>query len=228
MKARLDEGSVLLETVFAMPIIFVLVMGVLQIAHIWMARQVVKYAAYCAARSTLTSNAVSAHGHAYEAARQVCAWITFSEKAEESQDVVEDEVEIPGWGKIPHSGSVDRRLRVEAGLFSAYNLLSPWETRATVEFDFPLLMPIAGRMLSFLPTVSSDELQKGLSDGSIDYAVVRGWTGQQNVLASEEDEANASPYITIRETCILPKPYSTGVYPCTSADYDIELSGLLR
>ena len=262
MRGRGEHGSVMMETVLVMPILFVLIMGVLQLAQIWTARQIVKYAAYCAARATLTSNEYTAYYHARAAARQVCAWIAFADKAEdfkESQNTsplwwnsdgfsVGDAqmfvyslarssvgngngngVEIPGWGRIPNSGSVDRRLRVSAGIIEPYNQLYPWETRAIVEFDFPLLMPVVGNMLSYLAQTKPDELYSKLDSGEVGFKVGSGWTGQRRILDSEKGaEKHAFPYITLRETCILPKPYSTAVYPCTTKDLELSLSGVFQ
>lgn len=269
MTGKTENGSAMLEFVLIMPILFVMIMAVMQLAHIWMARQVVKYAAFCAARSTLSCNAVSAHAHARDAARQVCAWITFAEDAEDleksggssprpywwdpgqisvpgsesyvlsinsvnaglDRNITDKEEEIPGWGKIPHSSSLDKRIRVYAGLYdlSGYSYIYPWETRATVEFDFPLLMPVAGKMLSFLVKKDYDEIKDKLNSGEIGFHVGRGWTGQQELLESEKDhEKHAFPYITLRETCILPKPYNTAVYPVVSKDMELGLGGLIR
>jgi len=36
MKKCTDSGSVMMEFVLVMPLLFVMIMGVLQIAHIWM------------------------------------------------------------------------------------------------------------------------------------------------------------------------------------------------
>ena len=43
-----------METVIVMPLLVALIFGALQLAHIHVARQVVSYAAYAAARSTLS------------------------------------------------------------------------------------------------------------------------------------------------------------------------------
>ncbi len=261
-----EKGSVMLEFVIIMPVLFVMIMAVLQLAHVWMARQVVKYAAYCAARSTLTSNQYTSHAHARRAAKQVCAWITFSESAEDLEritgktnysfwwdsqqigvnesanyvaringisvdadsDIIAKEILIDGWGHIPNSSSLDNRIRVMAGVLEPLNFVYPWETRATVEFDFPLLMPVAGKMLSFLVNQSANDLKEKLDTGEVGYHAGRGWTGQQKIIDTDKNaEKHAYPYITLKETCILPKPYSTAIYPLTSTDLDISVSGLL-
>lgn len=270
MKNRFGErGSAVLELVFVLPVLFVMIMAVLQFAHIWMARQVVKYAAYCAARSTLTANQMTAHAHARKAAGLVCAWITFSVEAEDlktissqsnysfgwnsqqvnvdeedlyvrkinyigfdynsAENIINKEVKIHGWGYIPNSSSLDNRLRVWAGIKEPLNYIYPWETRATVEFDFPLLMPVVGKMLSYLVNKNYDDLKTLINSDQLGFDVGSWWTGQKEVI--ETDKAaydHAYPYITLKEVCILPKPYSTSTYPLTSADFDIGVSGLLQ
>ena len=54
-RARSREGSVMLEFALAFPIVLVLILGCVQFAHLWVARVVVHYAAYCAARAALVT-----------------------------------------------------------------------------------------------------------------------------------------------------------------------------
>lgn len=210
MKKRTDNGSVMMEFVLVMPLLFVMIMGVLQIAHIWMARQVVHYAAYCAARSTLTANTklLKDQSVARNAAYRVCAWIAFDDTADGS---VQDVTEIPGWGKIPFSDSVKKRTRVYTGLtdweYAGSMSTCPWQTRAVVEFDFALLMPVAGQMMSYLSKQDAGSVAGQIRSGTIALSPGVGWSGQ------EEKKNYPYPYITLREICILPKPYNTAIYP---------------
>ena len=48
-----EAGSVMLEFVIAFPVILVLMFACIQFAHIWIAKMVTHYAAYCAARTAL-------------------------------------------------------------------------------------------------------------------------------------------------------------------------------
>jgi hypothetical protein len=208
MKLKCHTGSAMMEFVLVMPLLFVMIMGVLQIAHIWMARQVVHYAAYCAARSTLTANHVQFRDQsvATAAALRVCAWIAFDDGEGSTQDV-----EIPGWGTIPFSGSVKKRTRVVTGYTDSEYMgmlgSCPWQTRAVVEFDFALLMPVAGQMMSYLFKQDTDTVIQKIRSGEISVKPGVGWTGQ------EEKKNYSYPYITLKEMCILPKPYSTAIYP---------------
>jgi TadE-like protein len=210
MKKNATHGSAMMEFVLVMPLLFVMIMGVLQIAHIWMARQVVHYAAYCAARSTLTANTKVMKDQfvARNAAYRVCSWIAFDDTADgSSQDVTE----IPGWGKIPFSNSVKKRTRVYTGItdleYAGALSTCPWQTRAVVEFDFALLMPVAGQMMSYLAKQDASSVAGQIRSGSIGVRPGVGWTGQ------EEKKNYPYPYITLKEMCILPKPYNTAIYP---------------
>jgi len=175
----------LMEFVLVMPLLFLLIMGVVQIAHIWTARMVTHYAALCAARATLTMNARQ-QDEAVQAARQVCAWMAGSDG--------NGMADVPGWGRIPHSAEVPQRVRVTVAPAMGG---APWLSGATVEFDFPLLIPVAGTMMGYLAKRGS---------AGTDYKPVSGWTGQFA-------HRLGRPYITLRETVWLPKPYTTVNYP---------------
>jgi hypothetical protein len=140
-----ERGAVMMEFVIAFPVVLILCLGAIQFAHIWMAKQVVHYAAYCAARAELVD------GNPQAAARTVCAWISFSKA---SGDV---DVELPGWGAIKGSGGIDRKLAVEVEHLlppldvpvPAALALTPHDIRATVSFDLPLMTPIVGPMIGW-------------------------------------------------------------------------------
>ena len=65
-------GSVMLEFVIAFPLILVLALACFQMAQVWIAKMVVHYAAFCAARTALVRPAVEYDAFGQQAARQVC------------------------------------------------------------------------------------------------------------------------------------------------------------
>jgi len=184
-----QTGSLLVEFVFALPLLFILIMGVVQLAQIWTARMVTHYAAFCAARATLVANDSAAQAKALDAAKQVCAWMAFDHDGADGGNV-------PGWGNIPNSAGLNKRVRVR--VIEGSTVGAPWLKGAEVQFDFNLLIPVAGTMLGYL---SRHEV------GNTSYELVSGWTG-------EYDHGNyRGPFITLKETVWLPKPYSTRRYP---------------
>jgi len=189
MKTSSKQGSLLVEFVFAMPLLFILIMGVVQIAQIWTARMVTHYAAFCAARATLVANDSAAQAKALDAAKQVCAWMAFDDDGSNGGNV-------PGWGDVPHSAGLGSRVRVRVMEGSAVG--APWLKGAEVQFDFNLLIPVAGTMLGYLSRNAV---------GNADYKPAMGWTGEH------EHGSYSGPFITLKETVWLPKPYSTRRYP---------------
>ena len=236
---QMKKGSILMEFVLTMPILFMLIMLVLQFAQIMVVRQFVAYAAFCSTRSMLCSNPSEFDSKnpkqfqcTHQAARRVLAWVNifgtpetahlrgweegyaevgagdFSDIGDKSTESYvtmmygsseTHDVLVPGWGQIPESNSIDRRLEVEYGPRGFDGRFAPNGKYAysTVRYKFPLLIPIAGQMISFLAKHSAEESLYVKSKASMS-----GWTG-------EEELFDGVPYIELTETCVLPLPYST-------------------
>ena len=223
----------LMECVLVLPIQLLLVMGVVQFAQIWTARYVTSYAAYCAARATLSSSHLDHQSAAEAAAKRVCAWVNLADLPERlmssrASGDHEGELLVPGWGAIPNSASIDRRVDVILGFVDREADRagrSSGVTVATVKFRFPLVMPLAGSMISWLAKHGSGASGKSTAE----YRLVSGWTGEAEVLDDEKSriarrakdgsvkmnymEQGVFPYIELKETCVLPLPYSTCQLP---------------
>lgn len=178
-------GSIMLEFVLAFPVILTLMLACMQFAHIWMAKQVVHYSAYCAARAALVCEKGEYHGPdkaPQQAAEQVCAWVGRGMLAGESDK------RIPGWGAIPGSGGIHRKTRVtiqEEG---------QWNIKATVENDFALVFPLVGPMIGWgvNPWQSGSEYLEQHVDDTGDI-------GRADLVQY--------PHIRFTESVVLPKPY---------------------
>ena len=90
----------LMETVIVMPLLVALIFGALQMAHIHVARQIVSYAAYAAARSTLSVAEDREKEEAQDAAQRILCWLVAS------PDSFHDGVMMPD----PEAKSVGDRL----------------------------------------------------------------------------------------------------------------------
>ncbi len=179
-----DAGTVMLEFVLAFPLILALMLGCMQFAHIWMGRQVVHYAAFCAARAALVCEKDEYKKAAQQAAEQVCAWVV------NGMSAGEQDKKIPGWGEIPGSGGVGRKTRVKV------EDAGPWNVKATVEHDFALIFPVAGAMIGWLanPWERNREYDEQRADTS-------GNIGDGDLVRY--------PHLRFTETVYLPKPYVT-------------------
>lgn len=211
------RGSILMEFVLVAPLVLILVSMILQFANIWTARQVTAYAAYCAARATMVVPKDEKKAAAKKAAELACAWMSL---AGLPGSTGEQEVKIKGWGTIPGSDSADKRVSVEVREDGENNVPA---AVVTVHFKFPLMLPLAGRMISW--AVNHEE---GLS--KFDYGHHQlaggnnpGWAGQETVMDENGNAVDRTdgvwgkdgrfPFITLTETCVLPMPYSTAKFP---------------
>jgi hypothetical protein len=67
-----ESGSVMLEFAIAFPLVLVMMLACIQFSQIWIAKMVVHYGAYCAARTALVCKTDEYNGAPAHAAAQVC------------------------------------------------------------------------------------------------------------------------------------------------------------
>ena len=128
-----ESGSMLMETVIAMPLLLALTFGALQIAHIHVARQVASYAAYAAARAALPLPESKIEEAGRKAALRVLAWLAAA------PDGFREGVLMPD----PDSKPVkDRLLEFKV---SEEN----WRCDAELKFAFPLVIPFAAQIIGY-------------------------------------------------------------------------------
>ena len=140
-----NRGSALMEFVIVMPMLIVLLMLVLQFALVWIAREQTAYAAYCAARSSLSYNPVEQQSAAENAAYLALSWVNGASAGGGSS-------QIPGWGNIPNSGGMRNWVRVRLGNRQGRRV-------ATVTYDYPLGVPIASLLISAANAGNNSEIR---------------------------------------------------------------------
>ena len=179
-----STGSVMLEFVLAFPLVLTLILACMQFSHMWMAKQVVHYAAFCAARAALVCQQGEYQQAGQQAAEQVCAWIVHGHASGEPDK------KVPGWGVIPDSGGVARKTKVRI------ENVGRWNVRATVTHDFALLFPLVGPMIGWgmNPWAQSQRYEERHADNT-------GNIGDADVVRY--------PHVRFTEVVVLPKPYVT-------------------
>ena len=249
------RASVLMEFLLVFPIILLLVSMLLQFAQIWIARQITAYAAYCATRATLCVGTGEQDRAARHAAESVCAWMCLAglstdDEAETqamthdplnwnkyhdltdevaNDDTINEDVSaprsyehnIPGWGSVP--GSSSRHVRVDIAVLQGGG--SENYAAVRVKFKFPLLLPLAGKIISWAARPDADADPSTYDDATGEwtgdyYSIHSGWhEGKEYVMGDDGNGAERSyatygedgkfPYIELTETCVLPRPYLT-------------------
>lgn len=236
------KGSVLMETVIVMPIILLLIFMVIQFAHVWIARQMVVYAAYCGARSLLViapNDTDPTPREAVQTAAEIAlSWICLADGGPSAAG--ERQLDVPGWGKIPGSGSASRRdgnWRVKAEILDYEDPNgvrryldgngTPKEMRYldaytvdTGNDDMPFVaVKVTFRFPLLIPGMGVNAILGNQANGNRDGE--RPTTGEKEYdfyrnLATMADNPiliDGWPYITFSETCVLPMPYSTRNFP---------------
>lgn len=176
----------MLEFVLAFPVIMTLILACMQFAHMWTARQVVRYAAFCAARAALVCERGEYQKAGQQAAEQVCAWIVLGKRAGEQDK------RVPGWGVIPGSGAVRRKTKVKM------EQIDRWNVKATVTHDFALVFPLVGPMIGWgMDPWARSHSQRYLEQ----HADATGNIGKSDMVKW--------PHVRFTETAVLTKPYVT-------------------
>ena len=192
-----------MEAVLCLPLLLFLVTGIVQFARIWEARLLVQYAAYNAARAALVYNPADygyvsepgrflfhpRQGPVWQAAVNTLAWRSATENGS-------DNLLFPGFAganAVPNSSAIWWQTTVHMG--------RSWESNGmvcvTINFQLPLLFSIFDPSL-LTPTERA----------------VEGEDGEKDPLTSLNDFATFS----LTESCILPKPWSTDLYPRLSLE----------
>lgn len=227
-----------MEAVVCLPLILLLITGIWQFARLWEARFFTWLAAYNAARATLVYNRADYSYKFYQNENrmevddeeQVCKleegkWI-FHEKrgmawlaavntlAWISQTVGEGEDEwyvFPRYGAIPNSAYIKDQVRIVSELErlkpesflsgdQRYSMETQGMVRVSVEFKVPLIFSVFDPALIF-----------GNDDKSLEP--LRGVEPED---AEARREKRLGKCFALRETVVLPKPYSTECYPRVS------------
>lgn len=175
-----DNGSLLLEFALALPTMFFFFSLLCQLSHVMLAKQVLCYAAASAARSAL----VYPSGDEAKKAAKEAAVTVLSSILRDQDSVV--------------TVSIDDAENGGKGMFDGDVIL-------TLTYEFPLLIPMAGAMVSQFSTKKKISKEHRLDP-------IIGWTGGQNSSGS-----TGFPCMVMSETCAIVKPYSTKAYPKSSS-----------
>lgn len=216
-----------MECVLVLPVLMLLIFAVVQFALLWYAQIMTHYAAYNAARAALVYHPgdyreVGEHdvvketfqphsGVCWDAACRTLSWVSSSPGTAPSGC----SWEIPGWGCPPNSINIQSQVRINTSAsredvpFVWYDSAHQIHTNSTpsvvvrVDFDFPLTVPVIGRMIAYFEHVEDEHPSSW---------EVTGWSTTAE--GAEAADAARHPvmkldYVTLHASCILPKPWST-------------------
>ncbi len=137
--ARAESGQALVEYAIIFPLQLLITLVIIQLAHLFIAQQVIEYSAFCAARAGLAqSPAID------PTACKRAALIPLSRITGTSGVVANDTITLPGWGTLP--GSAAAELKTDVNVYPDSVNGQP-VIHADVSHDYELNVPIAGDAL---------------------------------------------------------------------------------
>lgn len=215
LKSR--KGAALLEFVFCFPILFVLFLFAVQFAYIMITWQVVHYSAYMGARSAMTVNNLQRKSRAETVAKRILAVVSGSPAdSKDAKDRADDKyIRLDGWGRLPNTKYLDQQVEVDIPLID----IDPRGLQCTVKFKMFLLVPVAGRIISFFAKEKKSEEEKKWEKKldeqayALNPALLAQYANELEVKGSDKKEKLKYPYITLSSTSVIAIPYATKFYP---------------
>ena len=143
-RARDDRGQAIVEYAIVFPLQLMLTLAVIQLAHLFIAKQIVEYAAFCAARSALVADADTPEEE-IETNALYAATVPISRIAGESgYEVTSEYLEVPGWGPLAGSTAAWNKTRIELDYPEREGIPV---VRAEVSHDFELSVPVGNSLI---------------------------------------------------------------------------------
>jgi len=225
------RGTVLMECVLVLPLLTALIFAVVQFSLIWYAQIMTHYAAYNAARAALVYHPgeyrgtnsqgqvefFRTKGPCWEAACRTLAWVSSSPAWDAtSLGTAGSALGVSGWwategGKyapIPNSSHIENQVRIigrEDDNALSDETWDPPVVKVCVEFDFPLHVPVIGRMLAYF---------HASTQASANWEPT-GWrpeADKMSVADAARHKTMQTDYLPLRSVVLLPKPWKTVRY----------------
>ena len=216
------KGAVLLEFVLCFPILLVLFFFAMQLAQIMITWQVVHYAAYMGARSSMVTNNIQRQSQAEKVVKRILAVVSASPVTTSAQnnknggkggnkddDRTKDEYcKLDGWGYLPDTKYLEKQVSVDIPLTD----IDPSGVRCTVKFKMFLNVPVAGPLIAYFanPNKKDKDWEKKLDDQA--YALNPALLPDDPQTIEPEKDLKI-PYIELSSTSVVNIPYGTKAYP---------------
>ena len=216
------KGAVLLEFVLCFPILLVLFFFAIQLAQIMITWQVVHYAAYMGARSSMVTNNLQRQSQAEKVVKRILAVVSAAPVTTSAQnnkngskggnkdaDRTKDEYcKLDGWGYLPDTKYLEKQVSVDIPLTD----IDPSGVRCTVKFKMFLNVPVAGPLIAFFanPNKKDKDWEKKLDDQA--YALNPALLADDPQTIEPEKDLKI-PYIELSSTSVVNIPYGTKAYP---------------
>ena len=183
----------------------------MQIAQIMITWQVVHYAAYMGARSSMVSNNINRQSRAESVVKRILAVVSASPvDSKDAKDRAPDEYsKLDGWGWLPGTKYLEKQVDVDIPILD----VDPSGVRCTVKFKMFLNVPVVGNLIAFFANKNKkggeDAWKKKLEQQAVALTPALRADDPQTI---ELDKVKY-PYIELESTSTVYIPYGTKFYP---------------
>ena len=139
---RAERGQAIVEYAIVFPIQLMLTLAVIQLAHLFIAKQVLQYGAFCGARAKVI-------GLTDDEARRAAA-IPISKIAGTSGVTTSDDIVLPGWGTLPKSGAALEKSEIE---FDTATDAGTEVVECRIDHNYELTVPIGNALAASVANV---------------------------------------------------------------------------
>ena len=204
-------GAVLLEFVMCFPILIVLFLFAMQLAQIMITWQVVHYAAYMGARSSMTVNNARRKSQAEKVVKRILAVVSASPAdSKDAKDRAGDEYsKLDGWGWLPGTKYLEKQVAVEIPAMD----VDPSGVRCTVKFKMFLNVPVAGNLIAYFANPKKKDGKDAWKKKLDDQTVALNPALLPDDPQTMELDKEKYPYIELSSTGVVYVPYGTKFYP---------------
>ena len=203
--AGLEGGQAMAEFAFAFPLQLFVMFAIIQLALLYVAKEVVSYASFSAARAAIVAESPEeALEGATQAAALVCAPITGTTVTGSGFSLAyltsaQNMIAVPGWGPVPGSG-ISRHLKTVVARISYPR---QGEVEVTVTHYFELMMPGVNHIFAWLAELGTSPPPGGDAVGPLGTTAL----GREADFEQRHGIWNVqAPHMRIRETTRLAMP----------------------
>lgn len=144
-----NEGQAIVEFAIAFPLQLMIMLAIMQLALLYVGKQVITYASYSAARAAMVGDSPQdAEDRARHAAVMICSPIT-GQTIKSGIDLP-PRMSVPGWGEIPKSDIAWFKTLVETS-----GDRNAGEVSATVTHYFELELPYVNYLFQWLDELNA-------------------------------------------------------------------------
>jgi hypothetical protein len=183
-RKRGESGQVLVEYAIVFPLQLVLTLAIIQLAHIFVAKQVISYAAYCAARAALVDE---------DPTTAACVPISRIAGEHGVTESTTFEVPVPG-GTVPLPKFDAALEKTDVEQLSASN---PGEIKYRVTHRYQLGVPVGGAICAYVAQLFVGHRPRPGEDLDLEF----------RSLEYVDYESYGSAHLRLRADCTLVRPW---------------------